>query len=350
MVMIRLDVQSDVIKTDIREILSADLPWTSLHGKTVAVTGASGMLAAYIVETILALGGVKVVALVRNVAKAKCRFARYVDDPNLEIVCYDCASPLRLERAINVIIHAASLPRPDVTVPVDVLEPNSVGTYYLLEAARQQPDFGQFVFFSSSAVYGEVKGSVQIAETDGSHVDPCVVGNCYSIGKMTGEALCVAYTRQYGIVTKILRYAHTFGPGMDIQGDVRAFSEFFRVAMLGKRIELQTAGTQIRYYCYITDATEAFFRVFFKGSSGEAYNIVNSQEGHSIKDFAQVVSAAVGGTIGVSFCGSSCSCGYAPLGQTAVMSGAKLESLGWNPSVKLLQGVIRTLGAYVKSE
>lgn len=344
--MIKLNTDSAIISEDIAEILSAKLPWTSLSGKTVAVTGAYGMLAAYVVETLLALGKVKVVALVRSEAKARERFHGHLDNPLLSIREYACKAPLPDIGPFNFIVHAASIPRPDKEIPVDVLTPNVIGTYHLLEAAREQPLFEQFIFFSSGAVYGEMKSSEPINEDMTFPIDQSDVANCYAIGKVTGESLCAAYRRQYGISTKMLRLAHTYGPGMDLNGDIRAFSEFIRSALQGDKITLHTAGTQKRSYCYISDATRAFFEILFNGKCGNAYNLVNQAESYSIRAFAELVAANAPRPIAIETGMQPTSGGYAPQHNAAILSDRKIKALGWTPTVGLAEGLRRTMATY----
>lgn len=344
--MIKLDTDAIVIRKDIVDILSSKLPWMSLTGKTVAVTGAYGMLAAYVVETLLTLGNVKVIALVRSEAKAKERFRRYLDNPLLSLREYACNAPLPNIGQIDFIVHAASIPRPDKEIPVDVLTPNIIGTYHLLEAARKQPHFEQFIFFSSGAVYGEMEASDPITENMAFPIDQSNVANCYALGKITGESLCAAYGKQYGISTKMLRLAHTYGPGMDLNNDIRAFSEFIRSALQGNKITLHTAGTQKRSYCYISDATRAFFDILFNGECGNAYNLVNKAETYSIRNFAELVAANAPKPVEVEIRTQSTSGGYAPQHNAAILSDKKIKSLGWSPIVGLAEGLRRTMAAY----
>lgn len=344
--MIKFNTDSAIISEDIAKVLSAKLPWASLSGKAVAVTGAYGMLAAYVVETLLALGDVKVVALVRSEAKARERFLRHLGNPLLSIREYECRAPLPDIGPLNLIVHAASIPRSDTKIPVNVLTPNVIGTYHLLEAAREQPHFEQFIFFSSGAVYGEMKSAGPVDEDMAFPIDQSDVANCYAIGKATGEALCAAYYRQYGISSKTLRLAHTYGPGMNLNRDARAFSEFIRCALQGGKITLHTAGTQKRSYCYISDATLAFFAILFNGESGNAYNLVNQTESCSIREFAELVAASAPTPITVEVGLQPASGGYAPQHNAAILSDRKIRSLGWTPTVGLAEGLRRTMAAY----
>lgn len=346
--MINFITNSAVIREDVDRILSANLPWDQLSGKTVAITGAAGMLAAYVVETLLSIGKINVIALVRNVEKARKRFSCYLNNRYLSIINYESSMPLQGLGKINYIIHAASLPHSDTNTPVDVLVPNVIGTYQLLDFARKQDGFEKFLYLSSGAVYGnDDTSNIEFVEDKPVSINPSDVSNCYAIGKCTGEALCAAYTRQYNISTKILRYGHTFGPGLNINNDIRAFAEFLRNAILGEDIKLITSGKQKRYYCYISDATTALFRILFSNDGNNTYNVINANESHSILEFALEVAKQSPNKISVSFCnGLDRNTGYVPLANAARMNSNRLFGLGWMPNVSLGEGIRRTLNVY----
>ena len=345
-----------MVKSDIEEILSDRLDWEALGGKTVAVTGATGMLAAYVAETLLSLNEklqkpVKVHAWVRNVAKASARFSRWANDANFFIREWhpddqDMGCP-----GCNIIIHAASIPRPDSKRPVDVLVPNIIGTRNLLEyAVRACPGFEQFVFFSSGAVYGDNFMNDELVSEDMYFaIDQTKPQSSYAESKRMGENICVSYAAQHDIAVKILRYAHTYGHGMDLENDPRSFVDFVRCAVEGRDIELMSAGDMVRYFCYATDATRAFFRVLLAGKSGEVYNIANEDGRTTILDLAKRIASLSRHPVKVkrSAC-SSANSGYAPQKYTMHPDTAKLKALGFRPSVSLEEGFRRILAYYGK--
>lgn len=287
-----------VITQDLAAITSAPLPWGEFDGATVLVTGAAGFLPAYMVETLLSLNletlrrPVKVVALVRNEVRARERFAAYRDDPNLEIIVQDVSQPLATSRSFDFIIHAASQASPVYyrTDPVGTLSPNVLGTYHLLEHARQYPLRG-FLFFSSGEVYGIVPpDSGSIAEHMGGWLDPTSLRSCYGESKRMGETMCVAWAQQHGIPTRIARPFHTYGPGMRLD-DGRVFADFVRDILAGGPIVLQSDGSARRSFCYLADATLGFFTVLLRGSNGEAYNVANPDGECSIAELADRLAA-----------------------------------------------------------
>ncbi len=349
-----------IVRQDIEEILKQDLPWQALSGKKILVTGAAGMLASYVVEALLLLPEYvdcippKVTALVRSMEKAEKRFAGYLGNANLKLVTDDICRGLAVSafRDTQVIIHAASIPRPDRKRPVAVMAPNILGTWHLLELARQIPDFDQFIYFSSGIVNGEnIKSDIPITEEmffPSSCLSP---GACYSESKRAGETICLSFMNQYGIRVKMLRYFGSYGPGMDLQNDPRAFTSFVKNAVCGEDIVLHSTGEETRFWCYITDATEAFFRVFFHSTYGEAWNIANSEAGCTIRELAQTVGElSPHETVSVQIGQGKAPSGYTPFKspQVTVPSIDKLKSIGFAPKIDIREGLKRTIDAHHK--
>jgi nucleoside-diphosphate-sugar epimerase len=352
----------EIIQKDIGEILKVKLPWPSLSGKQVLITGAAGMLAAYIVDTLLLLpkylGGdpPRVTALVRDRNKAEKRFSGHLGNPNFKLRTDDICKNLDAAAfsGIQVIIHAASIPRPDGKRPVDVMAPNVLGTWKLLELARELPDFEQFIYFSSGIVNGEnIKSDIPISE-DMFFSSSCTSpGACYSEGKRAGEAICLSFMNQYGIPVKMLRYFGSYGPGMDLYNDPRAFTAFVKNAVCGEYIVLHSRGEETRFWCYIADATEAFFRVFFAPAYGEAWNIANDEAGCMIRELAQTIGElAPDRTISVQIGQGKAPAGYTPFKsqQITVPGIQKLRQLGFSPRISIREGLKRTIGAHRKQE
>ena len=107
------DVLTSCVREDLENILQADLPWERFAGKRVLVTGAAGFLPAYFVETLLALGALgrgpaEVVGLVRNLPKAKIRFAHHVNRQNLTFLESDLGRPLPRGERFDFVIHGAT--------------------------------------------------------------------------------------------------------------------------------------------------------------------------------------------------------------------------------------------------
>lgn len=346
------------VRADIGEILKTDLPWASLANKNILVTGAAGMLAAYIVDTLLYLPEVlpcappQVIALVRNKKKAELRFAVHLSRPNFSIATGDICKPLNRSAYADtqVIIHAASIPRPDGKIPVDVMAPNILGTWHLLEAAREFEDFEQFLFFSSGIVNGDdIQSDIPISEKMYFASSCTSPGACYSESKRAGETICLSFMRQYGIPVKLLRYFGSYGPGMDLHNDPRAFTAFIKNSVCGEDIVLLSTGEETRFYCYITDATEAFFRVYFSSVYGEVWNIANNETGCTIRELAEKASdMSPYENVVTRFDPTKVPAGYTPFQsrRITVPDIKKLRETGFTPKIGIREGLRRTIAAY----
>jgi nucleoside-diphosphate-sugar epimerase len=284
-----------IIREDMDNIYSAG-DYLGLVGKTVLITGPYGMLASYVVFFLLYLNEIhdykiKIVTVSRNEDKFIKRFGYYAD----KIANINQSVNESIDVKCDYVIHAASLASPDVyeKYPVDVALPNIIGTYHLLELADKYK--ARFLFFSSSCVYGDFKGvNCLVGETDFGSIDPLSSHSCYDESKRAGEMLCLAYHKQKGVETVMARIAHNYGPTMDIQGDPRVFASFIKNAIAGENIEMKSDGSAKRSFCYLSDATVAYFKLLLDGKAGEAYNVCNTEQTVNIKELGQII-AELGG-------------------------------------------------------
>jgi len=344
---------NSIVQQDIESIVAEPLPWESFSGANILVTGAAGFLPAYMVETLLFLNQslanpARVVALVRNEERARARFASYIGRDDLQIVVQDVAQPLTLSMPFDYIIHAASQASPVFykTDPVGTLTANVLGTYHLLNLATQSPCKG-FLFFSSGEVYGNVKGgSGDISESDGGYLDPTDVRSCYGESKRMGETMCVSWAHQFGVPTHIVRPYHTYGPGMRLD-DGRVFADFVRDILGGGPIVLMSDGSSRRCFCYLSDATVAFFSVLLKGGVGQAYNVANPNGECSIGELADRLALQFkdeGIRVERRDRGKSI---YVPSPIAGAMPSIdKLKALGWLPRKTIEEGFERTVLSY----
>lgn len=282
-----------IIHEDIRTIISQFNDWNRFKNKTVLISGANGFLPAYMVETLLALDkslNVSVIGLARNLEKANKRFHHLTSFANFKLVEHDVCDELILNEKIDFIIHAASQASPKYysVDPVGTLNANVLGTINLIKLA-QKNKVESFLFFSSGEVYGEVDESlIPIDEDTSGYLNPAKVRSCYGESKRMGETICVSYCHQYGVNAKIVRPFHTYGPGM-LLDDGRVFADFVSNIVNKQNIILNSDGSAIRPFCYLTDATLGFFTILLNGKNGEAYNMGNPNEEISILNLAKTL-------------------------------------------------------------
>ncbi|MDR1342307.1 MAG: NAD-dependent epimerase/dehydratase family protein [Prevotellaceae bacterium] len=344
-----------IILADLRRIASADVDWQQLAGKTVLVTGASGFLPAYMVETLLYLArekivrGLKVLALVRNREKAEKRFAHLLSDSRLQLIVQDVCLPLKVDEPVHFIVHAASQASPKYygVDPVGTLSANVSGTLNLCELARKNP-LQSFLYFSSGEVYGKVDDRLtEVTESDYGYLDPMNVRSCYGESKRMGETICVSYMHQFGIPVKIVRPGHTYGPGMELN-DGRVFADFVRNIVNGEDIVMNSDGSASRAFCYLSDATVAFFKVLIAGKAGEAYNVANPFCEVTIGELAKKLTDMFPEKrLKVVRRERATSGGYMASKNTRCFASIKkMQSLSWSPSVTIEEGFYKTILSY----
>ncbi len=284
-----------IIVEDLDFVLNGDIDWGKFKNKTVFITGGAGMLLSYMTFTLLRLNeldpkfNIKVIALVQDKEQAKKRFGHFIKSKYLKIFEHNLLSPIKISDDIDYIIHGASYASPHYfkTNPVAVLLPNVIGTYHLLELAKFKKVKG-FLFFSAGAIYGKPIAGEKVTEKYYGYLDPLNVMSCYSESKRMGENMCKCWHYQFGIPVKIVRPAHMYGPTMDIKNDSRVFQNFVNNIVKRQNIAIKSDGSARRSFCYIADATVAFFKVLLDGVNGEAYNVGNDSAYVSIKELAEI--------------------------------------------------------------
>jgi UDP-glucuronate decarboxylase len=287
-----------IVKDDIRAIVARDLPWEQLSGCQVVVTGAAGFLGGYLVSSLLALyrlgkvaQPVRVVALVRDVDRARQRFADLPDTSGLEFRRWDLNTIAVPDLGdTQYVLHAASQASPRFygTDPVGTLLPNTVGTAALLEALQRAPNPRGMLFVSSGEVYGAVSSDKALSEESYGVVDPASVRACYAESKRAGETLCVAWHAQYKLPTFIARPFHTYGPGLSAE-DGRVFCDFAYNVARDENIAMQSDGSARRAFCYVSDAVAGLLTVLLKGTPAQAYNVANPVGEMSVAELADLL-------------------------------------------------------------
>ena len=340
---------------DLDFVLNSNIDWEKFKNKTVLITGASGMLLSYITYALLRLSelnpkfNVTVIALIRDKEKAKKRFGYFIESKYLKLFEHDLLSSIKISDDVDYIIHGASYADPHYfgINPVAVLLPNVIGTYHLLELAKSK-NIKSFLFFSSGAVYGKPMASEVVTEKDYGYLDPLDVMSCYGESKRMGENMCKCWYYQFGIPVNIVRPAHIYGPTMDIKNDSRVFANFVNNIVKGQNIVMKSDGSARRSFCYIADATVAFFKVLLDGAGGgESYNVGNDVAYVSIKELSEIfVSTLPEKQLKVIFEKREDK-NYKNKGEKMLMSSKKVESLGWKCSFSIPEGLKRTVESFL---
>ena len=345
-----------IVEEDLTSVLQAGLDWNRFRNKTVLVTGGSGFLPAYMVETLLLLNartgtGCRVVCLVRNLSKAAKRFAEYASRTDLILLEGDVSKPFSIPWPCDFIIHAASQASPKFygVDPVGTMTANLNGTHQLLEMARGWGSEG-FLFFSSGEVYGQVDPAhIPTRENQYGYLDCLAPRSCYAESKRAAETMVASYVQQYNLPAVIVRPFHTYGPGMTLD-DGRVYADFVNDIVCRRDISLHSDGKAIRAFCYLGDATAGFFTVLLKGRPGQAYNVGNPAGAISIGDLADLLTGLVPELgLKVNRLGKP---GGGYLTSPISINSPDIElisQLGWRPAHSPAQGFKRTLRHFTES-
>jgi nucleoside-diphosphate-sugar epimerase len=318
---------------------SADgnIPWRDLQGRTVLVTGATGLIGGSLIRALAAAGAARslntrLIAHGRNRERGEalareCGAAFVAGDIRAGSLAADIA-----DRPDYIFHCAAMTASADMLArPVDVIATETEGTKNVLELARAG-NCRSIVYLSSMEVYGRTS-LAEVRETDLGYLDLSDPRSSYPASKRLCEALCAAYVAQYGLPVKIARPALTFGAGTPRPVDTRVAMQFARRALAGEDIELHTPGNGRANCCSTGDTVRALLTILLKGADGEAYNIANPAAGMTVREMAELVAREVcGGKIKVVVrvpedIGKR---GYAP-DVSFTLNADKLKALGWAP-------------------
>lgn len=344
-----------LIKRDMEDIYSRRADWDIFDGKNVLLTGAYGMLASYIVYFLFYLKkekniDVTLTAVVRNKDKFYKKFRDLDSIDECTVIESDLSQKLEISTAVDYIIHAASLASPQYysVCPVDVLQPNTIGNYNLLQLAKEKQVKG-YLLFSTGDVYGAVNvESGLIGEETFGAMNTLDIHNCYSESKRMAETMCKAFQVQYNLPIKIARIAHTYAPTMDIENDPRVFASFVKNIVNRQDIVMKSSGAGKRSFCYITDAVAGYFAVLLDGKAGEAYNVCNTSQYVSIRQLAECLANLYPGRhIHVVQKERSAEEHYTEnvllLSSESTPDNAKLKNLGWEAKVSIRDGFDRVV-------
>ena len=342
-------LQSGIIDEDIERIIAEDLPWSELAGKTVLVTGASGMIPSYVVYTMLGLNdtlhlGIQILALVRNESKARKIFGAILERDDIRLIAQDVTLPLTVAGPVDYIFHGASAARPSEhkAAPTATIRANLVGTFNLLDLAVEK-NANAFVLMSSSEVYGKVDDTLSgITESDYGYLDCLNPRSCYSEGKRAAETICAAFAAQYGINCKTPRFAHVYGPGMGLT-DGRVQADFAANVYRNEDIVMKSDGSSQRAYTYVSDAVAGIFYILFKGND-MAYNVADSGNVISIRQLAEAfIASRPDKQLKLVIEIDNKNAGMFNPAKFIGLDNNKLTALGWKPYIGIEEGTRRMI-------
>lgn len=330
------------VQSDIKEIISNKELMKSFSQKRVLITGATGLIGSMLIKTLHSANGEYGLDIVIIGQARSEERAREVLGDTMDHISMIYSGDFDFEADCDYIFHTASPTSSKYFVdhPVETIDAILIGAKAMLELARKNE--ATLVYLSSMEEYGVpyTSGEVMTEDKVGiiNHLTP---RSCYPEGKRMCECMCAAYASEYGVDTKIVRLAQTFGAGIPLT-DNRVSMQFAKSVVEGKDIVLHTEGKSVSNFCYLSDAITGILTVAMKGSSGEAYNVCNDVETRSIYEIAKLVIDEVSdGTIKVvKDIPDNVDLGYAP-DNTMRLNSEKTRKLGWEPKVGMIEGYRR---------
>jgi dTDP-glucose 4,6-dehydratase len=302
---------------------------------TTLVTGGAGFLGSHLCDRLLAEG--HRVICVDNLDTGTLENIEHIRGPQFRFVQHDMIDHLDLDETVDFVFHLASPASPIdyLRLPLHTLKVGSYGTHNALGLAKKHR--ARFLLASTSEVYGDPKVHPQNEDYWG-HVNPIGPRGVYDEAKRYAEALTMAYHRQQGVDTHIVRIFNTYGPRMR-PNDGRAIPTFMRQAMADKPLTVFGDGSQTRSFCYVTDLVEGLWRLI-QSEYHLPVNIGNPGE-YTILQLAERVQAAVGSSSEIVF--EALPQDDPTIRQPDITRARDL--LGWEPTVELDDGLERTLSA-----
>lgn len=337
--------RSEVVQSDLKNIMNQNIDFEKLYNKTVLITGASGMIASYYMYTLMYLNdtkdaNIKIYALVMDMDRLE-KITELSTRNDIIPIVQDVCNPIYIPEKVDYIIHMASSanPRTITKDPVGIIKANVIGTLNVLELAKKNE--AEVLFTSTREIYGEIQGKEKIKETDMGVLECLELRSCYPESKRMAENLMVSFAYQYNIKYKIVRIAHAYGPGMIINNDGRIMSDLISYIVNKENIVLKSTGDAKRAFCYITDVVSALLMITVMGKPNEAYNISNETEEISVKDLAFMMKEMYQDTE-VVFNIEENKNEYVKF-KRVPLDTTKLEALGWKPRVSLKNGIENTV-------
>jgi dTDP-glucose 4,6-dehydratase len=255
---------------------------------TCLVTGGAGFLGSHLSDELLRRG--HRVICVDNLETGSLSNIEHIRVPEFVHLNIDIVSPYEIDEQVDIVYHLASPASPIdyLRLPLHTLKVGSYGTHHTLGLAKAHR--ARFLLASTSEVYGDPQVHPQ-SEDYWGHVNPIGPRGVYDEAKRYAEALTMAYHRQQGVDTSIVRIFNTYGARMRPH-DGRAIPTFLRQALTDRPITVFGDGRQTRSFCYVDDLIRGIIALAESGEH-EPVNIGNPAE-FTLLELAETVISVTG--------------------------------------------------------
>lgn len=302
----------------------------------ILITGGAGFLGSHLADRLLKEGH-QVVAMDNLITGSEDNIAHLIGNTNFEFIYHDVSNHIHVPGKIDGIFHLASPASPIdyLKYPIQTLKVGAMGTHNALGLARNKG--ARFFLASTSEIYGDPLEHPQ-KESYAGNVDPIGPRGVYDEAKRYAEAITMAYHRQHGLETRIVRIFNTYGPRMRLD-DGRVVPNFIKQALLGEPLTVYGDGSQTRCFQYVDDLIEGIYRLYNSDFS-DPVNIGTRHE-ISIIGFAEAVNEIARNEAGI-IIKEALRIEGDPQTRQPDTTRAK-EVLGWEPQIELADGLTRTI-------
>ncbi len=306
--------------------------------KRILVTGGSGFLGSHLCEKLLSLGH-EVICLDNFFTGPKRNVQHLRNHPNFELLRHDVTNSIFLEVDQIYNLACPASPIHYQYNAVKTIKTNVMGAINMLGLAKRVK--ARILQASTSEVYGDPKENPQ-RESYWGNVNPIGLRSCYDEGKRVAETLFFDYSRQNGVDIRVMRIFNTYGPRMH-PDDGRVVSNFIVQALRGEDITVYGNGSQTRSFCYASDLIEGMVKLMNHPDCKGPINIGNPGE-FTIRELGEIV---------IELTASKSKIVEKPLPsddpqQRRPDISLAREKLGWEPTVPLREGLVKTIAYFEK--
>jgi len=304
---------------------------------TSLVTGGAGFLGSHLCDHLIEKG--HRVICVDNLETGSLQNITHLRGDEFEFRQVDITEHYEIDGPVDFVYHMASPASPIdyARLPLHTLKVGAYGTHNTLGLAKLKR--ARFLLASTSEVYGDPQVHPQ-PETYWGNVNPIGPRGVYDEAKRYAEALTMAYFRQQGVDTSIVRIFNTYGPRMR-PNDGRAIPTFLRQALTDKPLTVFGDGSQTRSFVFVEDEVRGLISLMESGVH-EPVNIGNPDE-LSLLEMAKLVVELTESRSEIVF--EALPVDDPQVRQPDITRARDL--LGWEPKVSLRDGLKVTIDAAV---
>ena len=304
------------------------------ESQQILVTGGAGFLGSHLCERLIE-DGHRVTCLDNFFTSQRENIEHLLENDRFELIRHDITEPIWLDVSQIYNLACPAAPGHYQHNPIKTIKTSVLGAIHVLGIAKRCD--ARVLQASTSEVYGDPQVHPQPEHYHGS-VNPVGPRACYDEGKRAAETLFMDYHRMNQVKIRIVRIFNTYGPRMH-PFDGRVISNFIRQAIDGEPITIFGDGSQTRSFCYRDDLVEGMIRMMHADDQLVGPLNLGNPDEFTIMQLAELVIELTGST---SELVNRPLPGDDPQRRQPDISLAR-EKLDWNPTVKLREGLARTI-------